>query len=265
MLFQLADNKGTGTWLSNSHNKCLNPSNKAGVSSIYTDTPAQMQPLSSCESSRSGGLVQSVRVQNRNAWNDFISFQMKSFHALRFWTYSSNSFNTLLPKLPCFQKHYSHSETWYILQTHFWKANHLKIFAELNINANLSLTTSAEQFPFFLRWKGVVISMSLVQNNNPSLPTQYCATSIRTVDTNGASVAIRDGQHADRWGNTAQTAPCRHTNTLLSVSMQEIIMFYNGMDDLPTTLRFTDMNNIGVIICVEERVISSYGTTLQET
>lgn len=71
--------------------------------------------------------------------------------------------------------------------------------------------------------------MSLVQNNNPSLPTQYCATSIRTVGTNGASVAIRGGQPIDRWGNTAQTTPCIHrknTNTLPSVCTKVMIMSY---------------------------------------
>lgn len=169
-----------------------------------------MQPLSSCESSRSGG------------WGSkTVAHEM---------TYSSNSFNTQWPKLPCFQKHYSHSETGCILQTHFCKANHLKIFAELNINANLSLTTSAEQFPFSFFAVKRCCNKHVPGSEQQSQPsnTVLCNINQDRVDTNGASVAIRDGQHADRWGNTAQTAPCGHTNTLLSVSMQEMIMFYKG-------------------------------------
>lgn len=71
--------------------------------------------------------------------------------------------------------------------------------------------------------------MPLLQNNTLSLPTQSCATSIRTVGTNGASVVIREGQPTDRWGNTAQTTPCARRNTQThfpSVCMQVMIMSY---------------------------------------
>lgn len=80
--------------------------------------------------------------------------------------------------------------------------------------------------------KGVVISMSPLQNNNPCLPIQYCATSIRTVGANGASAAIREGQPADRWGSAVQTTPsarCKHTNTLPSVCSQVMIVFYEKL------------------------------------
>lgn len=70
--------------------------------------------------------------------------------------------------------------------------------------------------------------MSLLQSNNPCLPIQYCVTSIRTVGTNGASAAIREGQPADRWGNTVQTTPSargKYTNTPPSVRLQAMIVF----------------------------------------
>lgn len=51
----------------------------------------------------------------------------------------------------------------------------------------------------------------------------------------------------------------KHTNTLPSVCMQVMIMSYErSIDDPPTTPRFTNMDNIGVIKHEKERIIYTF-------